>query len=63
MIAAAAVLLATCALLVAALAHVRDDEQDGRLDAVERDADRAALDPLPPEVEPETPRSPIGFRR
>jgi hypothetical protein len=62
-LAALGVWLGTVALLVAALAHVRDDEQEARLGALERDAASAGeLGPLPAEVEPEE-RRPIGFRR
>jgi hypothetical protein len=50
--------LATGALVVAAKAHGRDDEQDARLAALEREADD--LGPLPPERPPSRP--PIGFR-
>jgi hypothetical protein len=54
--------MATAALVLAALAHGRDDEQEARLDALERDAEPVNdLAELPPEVEP--PRAPIGFRR
>jgi hypothetical protein len=61
-IAGVAILLATAAIVVAALAHSRLDEHDERLDAMARDAGRdSGLDELPPEVEP--PRAPIGFRR
>lgn len=62
MLLVACVWLATAALLVAALAHVRDDEQDARLDALEREVDAVSLAPLPDEVQPVEPRPPIGFR-